>query len=169
MMESCTRLETGVNRSRQSGMGMIEVLVALLVLAIGLMGVLGMETRGLQSNQAGYYQSQAMFLAQDILERIRANREAIDSYVIDFGAGSTGDCQTDTATCKPTEMAASDLYYWKQSLKDLLPSGDGKIEVTQQANGLYQVDVQVNYFVGKLNPNDAGDTGKYTYQLSAQI
>ena len=171
MMKCRPRFDTGSSRSRQTGMGMIEVLVALLVLAIGLFGVLSMQTKGLQLNQAGYYQSQAMFLAQDILERIRANREAADSY--DTGGFTSTpvsgtDCETDTATCTPAQMAASDKMYWTQSLVNLLPSGAGRVSVSDVpgGNGLKQVDVQVRYVVGKLS---SSDSNTYTYNLSATL
>ncbi len=83
--------------TQQAGFSLIEVLVALLVLAIGLLGILVMQARGLQLNQAGYLQSQAMFMAEDIVERIRSNQTAIDSYSIDFeesGDDSAGYCDS---------------------------------------------------------------------------
>lgn len=171
MIEHRPRIETGVSRARQSGMGMIEVLVALLVLAIGLFGVLSMQTKGLQMNQAGYYQSQAMFLAQDIIERIRANRGAALDYYNTLGTtpALSTNCETDTATCTPQQMATSDLYYWVvKGVQNLLPSGEGQVIVTSAggAGGLYQVDIQIKYVIGKLG---SGGNNYYTYQLSAKI
>lgn len=62
------------NRGR--GFSLIEVLVAVLVLAIGLLGLAGLQLTGLKSNHSAYVRSQAALLAYDITERMRANRAA---------------------------------------------------------------------------------------------
>lgn len=58
----------------QRGATLIEVLVAMLVLSIGLLGLAGMQMTALKSNQSAYYRSQATVLAYDIIDRMRANR-----------------------------------------------------------------------------------------------
>ena len=148
--------------TQQTGFSLIEVLVALLVLAIGLLGILVMQARGLQLNQAGYMQSQAMFMAEDIVERIRSNQTAIDSYSIDFeeeGDDSAGYCDSIAAACSDTEMAASDLLQWKTQLLNVLPQGDGRVEIGAAAGNLVPLTVQVQFFQGET----------YSYQLETTL
>jgi type IV pilus assembly protein PilV len=59
--------------NQQKGAGMIEVLVALTILAIGLLGVLSLQTQGLQSNQRALFASEANILAFDMADRILAH------------------------------------------------------------------------------------------------
>ena len=146
----------------ENGFSLIEVLVALLVLAIGLLGVLVMQARGLQFNQAGYMQSQAMFMAEDIVERIRSNQSAIDSYTIDFddkGDDSAGNCDDASSPCSDTELAAADLFQWKTQLLSALPQGDGRVEIGVPNGNLIPVTVQIQYFQGET----------FTYQLEATL
>lgn len=148
--------------TQQAGFSLIEVLVALLVLAIGLLGILVMQARGLQLNQAGYLQSQAMFMAEDIVERIRSNQTAIDSYSIDLedsGDDSAGFCDSIVSSCSDTEMAAADLFQWKAQLANVLPQGDGRVEIGAASGNLVPVTVQIQFFQGET----------YTYQLETTL
>lgn len=64
-------------KQKYAGFSMLEMLVALLVLSIGLLGVATLQIRGQQFNQVGYLRTQATFLAYDIMERIRINSDNI--------------------------------------------------------------------------------------------
>lgn len=72
--------------ARQRGTTLIEVLIALLVLSVGLLGMAGLQMTSLKSNYSAYYRSQASLLAYDIADRMRANRsEALyGSYDFDL-------------------------------------------------------------------------------------
>ncbi len=102
----------------QRGMTLIEALVALLILSIGLLGVAGLQMQALRSNHGAHLRSQATVLAQDIADRMRANRtEALNgAYSVAIGAVPTG-----------TTLADLDVAAWKVSLADILPSGDGSV------------------------------------------
>ncbi|SEO72914.1 type IV pilus modification protein PilV [Aquisalimonas asiatica] len=85
---------------RQQGYSLLEVLIALLVLSIGLLGLAGLQTASLQSNQSAAQVSQATFLAHDMFDRMRANRDdALDNrYSVAFSNSSddfSGDSLTD--------------------------------------------------------------------------
>ena len=154
-------LRESLHSHAQRGMGMVEVLVALLVLAIGLLGILSMQTRGLQLNQLAYFQSQAMFYANDIIERMRSNEGAILSYDIgldDSTNGSAGPCDA-ASSCVATEMAAYDLHRWKTELRASLPGGKGAVAIGNPSGNLYPVTIQVQY--------QQGDT--FTYQMEAML
>jgi type IV pilus assembly protein PilV len=88
---------TRFNRSQSSaranhGMSLVEVLVALVVISTGLLGVAGLQVLTLQNNHNSLLRTQASALADDILERMRANRDpsnaaaSLASYVHNFGA-----------------------------------------------------------------------------------
>ena len=71
-------------RKIQSGSSLIEVVVALFVLAIGMLGVLSMQVKSMQFNQSAYYYSQAVYLANEILENMRSSPSNANTYVIDL-------------------------------------------------------------------------------------
>ncbi len=107
------------NRShRQRGFSLIEVLIAMLVLAIGLLGMAQMQASGLRSTHGAYLRTQATLLAGDMLDSMRANMTVARAggYDVAFGgalaAGTT---------------AGDDVIAWKANLAALLPNGDGQI------------------------------------------
>ncbi|MEO0443492.1 MAG: type IV pilus modification protein PilV [Pseudomonadota bacterium] len=61
-----------IRKKLQKGAGIIEVMVSLLVLAIGLLGVLSLQTNGLNSNQRAAFVTEAQLLAEDMASRILA-------------------------------------------------------------------------------------------------
>lgn len=104
----------------QSGITLIEILVALLVLSIGLLGLANLQAVGLRANHNAYLRSQATILAYDIADRMRANRSSAvaGEYDIALNAAPGG-----------TGVPATDLAQWKARLAELLPSGDGAVAV----------------------------------------
>lgn len=104
---------------RQRGFTMTEVLVTVLILAIGLLGLAGLQSASLRSNHSAMLRSQATVLAYDIVDRMRANRDAAldGDYDIDLGDTPTG-----------SSMVAGDLIAWKGNLDAMLPAGDGAVE-----------------------------------------
>lgn len=107
---------------RQNGVGMIEVLVAIVILAFGLLGLAGLQTRVLAYSQSSLFRSQAAALTDDILDRMRADRTRALA-----GSWNT-DLDSDTSTISST-FPDSDLKNWKEQVAVLLPSGQGSISV----------------------------------------
>ena len=124
-MRSQTRNVGPSGHRRSRGFSLVEALVALLVLSIGLLGIAGLQLTAMRNNQAAYLRSQAVALADDILERIRANRGALAAYAVALG---------DDPPATPSTMAETDLRTWLLTLGALLPSGDGAITVNGPAN-----------------------------------
>ena len=108
--------------NNNKGFTLIEVLVAVFVLAIGLLGLAGLQAKSLQFNHSAYQRSQATILAYDIIDRMRANLSEARNGSYDIakadGPPSSANCQTtSTITCANTAiMAAFDLSQWKCSL-----------------------------------------------------
>lgn len=114
----------------ESGFTMVEVLVALVVLAIGLLGIAALYLNSLQAGRTAIYRTQAVNLVADLADRIRANRTATAAYGIVFTGASVDvpACYT-TAGCTPGALAASDLSRWKADITQLLPNGQGQVVV----------------------------------------
>lgn len=86
------RLRTSLNQ--QHGVTLIEVLVTVLVLGIGLLGLASLQVTALKSNYSAQARSQASMLAQDIIERMRVNRDdALDGDYDDDKCASHWDCK----------------------------------------------------------------------------
>lgn len=115
--------------NKHTGASLIEVMVALFVLAIGILGVLAMQSKSMQFSQTSYSYTQAVYLANDIAERIRGNLGASNSYITDgmnipaFDASVCGS----GAGCAPAVRAARDLSAWIGDIQTSLPSGQGSI------------------------------------------
>ncbi|PIE41066.1 MAG: type IV pilus modification protein PilV [Gammaproteobacteria bacterium] len=107
---------------KNEGFGLIEVLVSLLVVTIGIMGLISLQLNTMQSNQASSYRSLAVWAASDILDRMRANREAALNAEYDIASGD--DAPDDAVT-----IAEQDLSEWLTGLDNWLPVGDGAISV----------------------------------------
>jgi type IV pilus assembly protein PilV len=109
--------------SRARGMTLVEVLVALVVLSVGLLGIAALQMTSLRNNLGAHLRSQATVLAYDITDRMRANRtRANDSndYIRGFGPVA--------APAADATLKDLDLYAWKNALRNTLPGGDGQIE-----------------------------------------
>ena len=98
------------------GFTMIEVLITLVVLALGLLGVIGLQARGQQAELESYQRGQALVLLQDMVDRMNANRTGAHdgaSYVTASPVGGGG-VLTDCTTAATT--AALDLCEWGNEL-----------------------------------------------------
>lgn len=110
---------------RQSGFSLIEVLVAVIVLSIGLVGVAGLQAVSLKNNQSAFMRSQASALAYDLADRMRANVPGANANMYDPTAkAATANCKTSTG-CTTQQMAQNDLYEWNAAITTYLPDGEG--------------------------------------------
>jgi type IV pilus modification protein PilV len=101
-------------RRRRAGLSLIEVMVAVLVLAIGLLGIAGLQAAALANNLAAYHYSQALNLAQALIERMRANRQGVleGHYLLpadQLPPPLALDCGDGRARCSPAQQAHWDL------------------------------------------------------------
>ncbi|QWP79370.1 type IV pilus modification protein PilV [Lysobacter sp. K5869] len=100
----------------QAGMGLIEVLIAVLVLGLGLLGVAAMQSLALRNSQSSLERSQAVIQAYAMAEAMRANAAAAKS-----GAYDTGSAQCFGATASGgSDLAAADRANWVQALGESL-------------------------------------------------
>lgn len=118
---------------KQTGFTLLEVLITVVILAIGLLGLAGLQATALAYNSTAYQRSQATNLAYDIIDRARANAAAAraGAYNVNFGFSNQG-----TGT-----LAQRDLSEWRQSLINNLPAGTGSVQ-WDNANNIFRVIVQ---------------------------
>ena len=126
--------------SFQSGVGLIELLIGLLVLTIGLLGMASMQTNGLQMTGGSLARSQAIILASDYVERIRANRTNRTDYAVAAGdVPST--CNTGFEPNGAASLAANDRAEWLNSVVCLLPASDATVTLGGTVNSVVTVTV----------------------------
>lgn len=108
-----------------SGFTLLEVLIAVVVLSIGLLGLAGLQTTGLRNNQDAYARTVATTLANDMADRIRANMAGFNAGNYNNAAALTASCETNSG-CTPQQMAQNDTARWNQALS-ALPNGQGMV------------------------------------------
>jgi len=109
--------------NKNSGFTLLEVLVAMLVIAIGVLGVAGLQYQALKYNHDAYLRSQINVLANDIIDRIRLNSANADLYISNFAIGNApGTCAVGTAS-----DVNNDLACWYSALNTALPPGGNAI------------------------------------------
>jgi type IV pilus assembly protein PilV len=100
------------SRSSQSGALLIEVLVAVLICAFGLLGFAGMQARAVSTDFETLQRSEALVLIEDMVSRMNANRAHASDYV---SAGLLGDGPL--VDCSGTTGAALDLCEWSNAIR----------------------------------------------------
>lgn len=151
--------------SRQNGATLIEVLVAMIVLAIGLLGIAGLQTTSVQANQSSAYRSQATLLAADIVDRMRANRALALS-----GSYTTTSFPTSSSTNTVTgTRAEKDKAEWLNQLALALPDGTATINL-DSTNNLFTIAVRWNDRRGRIKTaNDDGTDDLLTFTYRARL
>lgn len=117
---------------RQHGVSLIEVLVAVMIFSIGLVGLAGLLIMATRSNQAAYLRTQVAFLAQNMADRMSANPTAVwdgsyNSTSYPVAASGTTTC-TSGSPCTPDDLATHDKQMWSTQLTTFLPSASASID-----------------------------------------
>ena len=119
---------------KSAGFTLVEVLVSLIILAIGVMGLISLQVGTLQANQAVSQRSQAVWAASDIVERMRANRTAVLNGEYNLALSNDAPTSLDN-------LSAADLSDWIDYLETWLPEGDGAVNYNP-GSGLVTVTIQ---------------------------
>lgn len=120
-----------VSKMKQKGFSILEVLVAIIVLSVGLLGVAGLVGNSVRLNHQSYTRSQAAYLASNMTDRMRGNTLAVIAGDYD-GAGYNGtgpaapDCDA-ADPCDPEDLADRDTSIWGAMLASTLAQGSGTI------------------------------------------
>ena len=122
-----------MNATESRGFTLIEVLVSMVILAIGLLGLAVLQIASMQNTQGGYLRAQATLLAYDIIDRMRANIPGVSAgnYDIALATAAPGglSCLNLVVApgCTVAEMGNFDVTQWRTSLGAYLPDGNGSI------------------------------------------
>jgi type IV pilus assembly protein PilV len=148
----------------EAGFTLVEVLVALVILAVGMLGIASLLLNSLQGSRTALVRTQAVSLAADVVERIRANRSAGTVYdtTVTATPALVATCETAGQTCTPADMARNDLKRWQTAIAATLPDGTGTISVQPITAILFQYTVTVQW-------TQAGDSTPMTYSLTVDI
>jgi type IV pilus assembly protein PilV len=157
-----------------AGFTLIEVLIAVVLLAGGLLGLAALQASSLKNNQSAYNRSQATQLAYEIADRMRANLAGQLTY-------TTMGANPDTATAKPAcyvapagcsmaEMAENDLYEWYcaivggcANIAATLPGGAVNAASLTYVAGVYTVNIKWD------DDQDGNDANNLTFQTSFRL
>ena len=118
---------------------MIEIMVAIFVLSIGLLGLASLQTLSVRNNTSAYHRTIATQMAYDMSDRMRANPAGVASNEYNSPtATQNANCLTVTG-CTPAQMADHDMYEWSAaaspgSLPNVLPSGSGIVCLDDSPN-----------------------------------
>lgn len=140
----------GGGRSRQRGVGMIEVLIAIVVVALGVLAIIRMQTNMVRANQSALLRSQATLLVYDMTDRLRVDRfnASAGAYNRNFDDDAPGGAS----------LAGLEVGDWLAQITETLPDGAGAIAT----NGM-QVTVSVRW------DDSRGEQAAQVFSTSAGI
>lgn len=115
---------------------LLEVLVAIFILSVGLLGLAGLQSASMRNNNSAAMRSQATVLANDIADRIRANPDG--DYITPLPNGTQQTNCLSTTGCSEDAMAQNDIYEWQYAVGDNLPTGTGSLAVS---GGIYTITI----------------------------
>ena len=146
-------------RSLPRGFTLVEVLVALVVMSVGMLGIAALYLEGLRAGRTAIYRTTAVNLAADMADRIRANRQARIAYA-GTGPGSDESCVNGEEDCTPVQLADDDWFSWSNQIAAQLPDGaSAEILVDGGATPVYTITLQWP---------EIGQTEPASYRLSLQ-
>ncbi len=113
--------------SKHRGFSLLEVLIAVVVLSIGLLGIAGLQLSALRFTHNAELIYQAALQANDMVERIRANSVGMQNGDYNSISGTTSDPGCIETNCTTSQMAQTDHYQWAKANEALLPEGVGTV------------------------------------------
>lgn len=124
-------------RAASSGFTLLEVLIAIVVVAFGLLGLAGLQLFALKNNQSASARVAATSLASDMIDRMKSNFQGVIAG--DYNKPSTADYNTlnptcNTTGCTPAQLAQHDLSEWRLRVAQALPGGVGIVCVDSTPN-----------------------------------
>lgn len=159
------RNNTIMHNGLQEGATMIEVMVTLFILAVGLLGVAGLQSIGLRQANDSMSSAQAQILTQDLAEMIIAFDPLAQGHY-DFNgvpANQGKDCMA--LVCNKTELAQYNIWLWSQNMQPALPAFDLNIDFIA-ADRSYEIELTwdadqagANYVKPSCSANDIAKQG----------
>jgi type IV pilus assembly protein PilV len=126
-MNSIGLAKSPVSAAWTRGFSLLEVLVAVLILSVGLLGIAGLQVTGLRYASAANMQYVASLQVLDMAERMRANMAGVSAGAYNSISGTGSDPGCISSSCTASQMAATDAYQWNTANARVLPSGTGTV------------------------------------------
>jgi type IV pilus assembly protein PilV len=151
------------SNARQGGFSLVEVLVALVVLSVGMLGIAALYVESLRSGRTALLRTQAVTLASDMADRIRANRNGRKAYeTVVARTNSNAAC---AAGCTSAALAILDKALWTGALQDALPGATGVVSCDDTT-------VPATYTITvtwvEAGQTDPGQTNPNSYEVRIQ-
>jgi type IV pilus assembly protein PilV len=157
---------TRIRFARSNGITMIEALVALVVISVGMLGVAGLYLASLQAGRSANLRVQAVNLASEMADRIRANRNAKGAYVLAAGTLPSAVTCSGTTDCTPASLAQSDQNIWVTAIRAALPgvpNANGAIAFTDNPGATPErYDITISW-------REAGSDVDSSYRLTMEL
>jgi type IV pilus assembly protein PilV len=136
-MTSQERFAPHLSRWRNAGFTLMEVLIALVVLSIGLLGLAALQATGTRNIHTSYLRSQAVVQAYDMADRMRSNLQGVSAgYYSDLSGIPTSPPDCTSTQCNPEQLAELDLAQWNIANRDVLPGpGAGTVTIATGTGG----------------------------------
>ena len=140
--------------NKQQGFSLVEVLIALIIMSVGMLGIAGLYVQSLQAGRTSMFRHHAVHLAGDVADRIRANPTAGIAYE---GGGANNNCVAAGNDCSVAEMAANDVFLWDAQATGSLPNGAVQITFDDTVT-------PPNYTIA-VSWDEPGDTPSYNVTI----
>ena len=108
-----SRGNSRASKRNQTGFSLLEVLIAVLVLSVGLLGMAALQINAMKNNQSSYQRTQAVMLSYFMLDAMRTNRG-------DVADGNYNMAKTCAVPVAGGSLVSGDQHFWMQALKDNL-------------------------------------------------
>ena len=144
----------------ETGFSLVESMVALVVISVGMLGIAALKTQGLGAGRTAQYRTQAVNLAADMADRIRANRLGNSGYAAPEAADECDPEEGGEADCIPVSVAAGELAEWTRNVAAALPEGEGDVRFDGSA--------QPKSFAIEVSWNEVG-LGTITYRSVVRV
>jgi len=138
-----------VKIQQQSGFTLLEILVTVIILAIGLLGVASLQSTSIKLSYDAYLRSQASLLSYDLMDRVRSNPDEtykFDSITGTKPGGSPVECITTQKSCTPSEIAEADMAAWHEEASSIF--ADGKfslLETDTSTSTIKHYEIRINW------------------------
>jgi len=151
--------------TQERGASLLEILVSLIILAIGLLGLAALQTVGAKSGFSAYHRSQATWLAYDMSDRMRTNRTAALANNYNTAMPSTPPaCSANLPTAGT--LASRDVAEWRNQVACLLPSGNASVARDTADPTVFIIRIQWDDVRGDIQPTTATSIETFEFRTA---
>lgn len=156
--------------NKESGFSIVEALVALVVLSVGMLGIAALYVESLRAGRTAIYRTQAVNLASDMADRIRANRNARNSWAMTATATPTVQgCVDGMVNCSAAQLAQDDQARWRTAIQQQLPGSPAANPATPYGTIQFIDAVVPNQYVITVTWSEPGEQQVLTYALTMEL